>query len=213
MGPDPSNLARYVSAAVLIAASAAALFLAITGLIEERATLAIDDADADESALARTCIADPNCKGPTRLLKLAEAMATGDKSERELARKLTERALNHDDLNPGGWALISYLETTEAGTFSEAATAAMRKSLEICRLCDNRELLRWRLSYILQTWKNVPEDIREGVFEGADLLSWRYGDDQFLQEQKAFANQYGIPFADYLIQSRASIRRDVARGK
>lgn len=158
----------------------------------------IDHPDADESQISTECIENSDCDDPVVLIKLAQAMAGGDESERELSRQLLTRAINEDDQQPLAWALMSFIDSKDAGELSASALSALQTSFDLCRLCDNQELLRWRMEFVLRYWDQMPEDFRVAAAESADILRWRYDDLDFLLDQDAFALRNGIPFGDYL---------------
>ena len=197
MGANTWHLARILSAGVLCAAGAAAIFVVAQAYLDQRADRKIDLADADESAIAEACIADEACQSPSTLIKLAQAMAGGNESERALSRKLLDRAISQDNERPLAWAIMAFLDAKDAGSLSPAAITSLQRSFEICPLCDNQELLRWRLQFVLHHWDSAPEDIRKAVFEGADVLRWRYEDHDFLAEQDTYAITRSIPFDTY----------------
>ena len=198
MGANMRDFTRILSAAAISIAGLAGLVLIGLAYLTERFDGTIDHPDADESMIAQDCITDTACKNPATLIKLAQAMAGGNESERELSRQLLTRAIEEDALRPLAWALMSYIDTKDAGQVTPSAIAALQRSIEICRLCDNQDLLRWRLEFVIRHWDSIPEDLRLAVIEGADLLRWRYEDTDFLEEQDLYALRHAVPYAETL---------------
>lgn len=176
------------------------ILLAFT-ILQHRTTASFSGADSTLTAEGAECLGDNRCRSPYRLIRLAEHMSAGSIEDARIAKKLIEKALIADDLQPGAWALHSYLETKIAGVFTDAAAESLRKSVKICPLCNNQNLLQWRLQYVLHNWGEVPEDLRTDVFAGADLLRWWYLDHDFLGQQERYAAARNIPYLEY----RASI--------
>ena len=198
MGANTSDLTQKLSAGVLGLAGLAGLILVVLAYTGQHMHGELDHPDADESVISQECIEDPSCEDPTILIRLAQAMAGGNESERELSRQLLTRAIENDDLQPLAWAIMSFLDAKDAGKMTPQAISALQKSVEICRLCDNQDLLQWRLEIVLRNWEEMPEELRLAAFEGADVLRWRYEDDAFLTEQEQFALRQSVPFAAYM---------------
>ena len=198
MGANKQGLIRNLSAGAIGVAGFVGLMMIAFAYFGQKMNGEIDHPDADESVISQECVSDPSCDNPTILIKLAQAMSGGNESERELARQLLERAMEEDQLQPLAYAIMSYLHTKDAGELTSEAIAALQRSVEICRLCDNQELLRWRLEFVLRNWEAMPEDLRQAATEGADVLRWRYEDEEFLAEQDAYALRNAVPFTEYV---------------
>ena len=198
MAANKRALSRILSAGTLGIAGIAGLMMITFAYLGQKMNGDIDHPDADESLISQECLSDPSCDNPTILIRLAQAMAGGNESERELAKQLLERAIKKDELQPLAYVIMSYLHAKDAGALTPEAIAALQRSVEICRLCDNQELLRWRLEFVLRNWEAIPEDLRQAAIEGADVLRWRYEDEEFLAEQDAFALRNSVPFIEYI---------------
>lgn len=118
---------------------------------------------------------------------------------------LLERALAVDPHHPDAWSLLAFLRAREASEFTDLAASALRESNERCSLC-NRAELKWRLTFTLRHWDQVPEDLRISAFIGADFLRWWYLESEFLRQVGRSAIEMEIPFGDYRRMVRTPVR-------
>jgi len=172
------------------------IFLAFT-ILQNRTTASLGSSNDTLEAESTECLTDAGCRSPYRLIRMAEYLSAGDQDDAKIAKKLVEKALIADELQPGAWALHAFLETKIAGIFTDAAARSLRESVKICPLCNNQSLLQWRLQFVLHNWDEVPEDLKAEVFEGADLLRWWYQDYEFLSQQEKYAVVRNIPYLEY----------------
>jgi hypothetical protein len=150
----------------------------------------------DAVSLAENILENDRQASPETLVSLAERLVSLGPQQDGRAATLLDRALEVDSGRPYAWTLLAYIETRRSGSFSPRAREAFARSLEVCPLCE-RDLLRWRLEFIITHWDEVPASIRADVFKGADFLRWWHLDAAFLQTQKERAAARGIPFSDY----------------
>ena len=200
------SIVRLVCGTLLLAAGIAAVTITGFAFIDRSSVRSLQAGAPEIGILATECL-EPDARCSTsKLIKLADFLIAGDEIDQAKAHKLVRNALENDEQHAGAWALLAYLETVKSSAFTDDAADAMRNSILYCPLCDNKDLLRWRLSFTLQVWDEVPEDIRAKVFEGADLLRWWHLDYDFLEEQGNFARRRGIPFDFYRSQVNTPVR-------
>lgn len=142
---------------------------------------------------------------PEYLIRLAEELVAKGPENDETARALLTRALEIDEGRPFAWTLLAFVETRRTGRFNEDAKQAFDRSLEVCPYCE-KDLLRWRLEFIISHWDDVSAETRDRVFRGADFLRWWYMDHEFLQTQKERAAARGIPFVAYQRAVNSKVR-------
>ncbi len=177
------------------------VFLALVALAVREwlvldAEFRIGHSTLDAVSLAQEISEEGRSVSPETLVSLAEQLVALGPDHDDEARELLLRALERDEGRPYAWTLLAFVETRRTGTFSADARDALARSLEVCPLCE-KELLRWRLEFVITHWDEVPASIRAEVFRGADFLRWWHLDAEFLQIQKERAAARGIPFADY----------------
>lgn len=153
--------------------------------------LLVQSSDASISAkLASSTFATANADDLEALSELALIVEPENVARSlDLARKAVEKQSDR----PFVWARIAWLESQIAGAPNPAAVEALRKSMDLCPLCD-QELIRWRFNFVLGHWKTMPDDIRRRAFEQADILRWRGSNAEFLAEMRVKATQAGIPY-------------------
>ena len=199
MNPDNDQTARKFSLVTLLAgvilfgcflASGASFISAVS--INSLAFLSKAELGAEQEKVAKA----PNSYHPHYLVALAEETLQQDSALDIQNIKLIQVALEKDAGDSFTWANLSFLKTRQAGKLNQEATQALRKSIELCRLCDP-SLLKWRLQYVLATWDNAPEDVRLAVFEGADILRWWHLEYDYLTELREKWERAGIPFQTY----------------
>lgn len=142
---------------------------------------------------------------PDILLAAADALMPEDAVNAALSARLVEQALSGNAQQPFAWARLAYFDTLKDGRLTPSAIEAFRTSIEQCGYCD-RELLRWRLLFVLQHWDEMPEDIRLTVFQGADFLRWWHLDHKFLRQTSQVAEAASIPFKTYQRQVGTPVR-------
>ncbi len=208
MEPSAYSLVRYFSAAIIFLAGAVAIAVSVTVYKDYKteSSLKAEEFDAQQASL--DCLADKHCGPSSFHLKLASELDFGDDKQRELASRLANRAADIDPNDPETWTLIARLEAQNAGGMSPQASDALRRSIELCWVCDNQDLLRERLELVLKNWDTAPEDVRIAAFEGAELLRWKYQDEDFLTAQDDFAVLKNIPFDAYIKQMAAPMKPD-----
>lgn len=129
------------------------------------------------------------------MIAAAEGLAAEPGNETRAAA-LLDRALAMDPRQPHAFALRAAIEVQQNKPLNAAAIEALRQSFLSCPFCE-KELLKWRLEFVLQHWKEVPEDIRIMAFQGADVLRWWHLDYEYLEEIMLEAEAEGIPFSAY----------------
>jgi hypothetical protein len=118
---------------------------------------------------------------------------------------LLERAFAADPYHPTVWSLLAYLRVRHANEFSEAAASALREANQRCTLC-NRAELKWRLTFTLSNWEQMPEDLRMSAFIGADFLRWWYLEYDYLNQIRDSAQALSIPFDEYRRKVNSPVR-------
>ncbi|MEM5516229.1 hypothetical protein WNY37_04660 [Henriciella sp. AS95] len=185
----PSLLVRIAVSAMTLGAA----FVCVVSIRDGRHANAIS-ADGISTADAAELL---ESEGPSHLMfAAANTLDPDDAAERGLAIKLLQSGLSASPYDSSALARLSYLQTREAGQLTSAAAENLQKSIEQCGFCD-RELLRWRLQFVLENWRDTPEQIRRKVFEGAEFLRWWHSDHAFLAEARAYAKRRLIPFNQY----------------
>jgi hypothetical protein len=133
---------------------------------------------------------------------ISEIALSGD--DLKLALENARKAVEADPGRAFVWARLAYLETEQAGQVNSAALNALGRSIDGCPLCDE-ELIRWRFSYVLANWPQIPEDLRHRTFETADILRWTGRNADFLAEMRIKSMAAGVPFDQY----RAAVKSPV----
>ena len=185
----PQILIRCAATALLAGAGA----IAIASLKDE----------LDTTRIVRQGIALSEVSTMTRsdrpsylLFAAADALDPHVETERRLGIELLQAGLDKSPHHSGALARLAYLQTLEDGRFSRQAAETLSKSISECGYCD-RDLIRWRLQFVLQNWQDTPEQLRISVVEGADFLRWWHADHEFLADAHAFARAELIPFKQY----------------
>jgi|GEM_PF-1532135 len=174
----------------------ALLALAVREWLVLDAESRVGSADLDAVSLAQEISEEGRSVTPETLVSLAERLVELGPDHDDRAREFLLRALARDEGRPYAWTLLAFVETRRTGMFSAEARDAFARSVQVCPLCE-KDLLRWRLEFVITHWDEVPASIRADVFQGADFLRWWHLDADFLQTQKERAAARGIPFADY----------------
>lgn len=200
--PGANNLAHAGRLIVLLAFLSAAAVICLVVIADSLRASEIQQRGIERNAAAALLTANAP---PAVMLAAAERLDPEDGSAVQLARDLTRRALSRNRHQPLGWASLAHFETRLSGAPNEAALNAFQVSLRQCAYCD-RDLLRWRLGYVLRYWDDIPEDIRLEVFRGGDFLRWWHLDNRFLAEARQLAEAQGIPFTDYQREVGTSVR-------
>ena len=185
-----------LKASFLVAAISFTIWSSATTLETLSRIEAIESGALDVQAHAQSLIDSEKVENAKEWTATGRALIEKDQSSDDLAIRLLERALLHDQYAYHAWALLSYAHTRAAGAFNTSAADALRHSIQYCPLCD-ASLLRWRLLFVIENWSETPEHIRDSVFEGADLLRWWHLDGEFLASARLTAQQKGIPFDEY----------------
>jgi hypothetical protein len=120
-------------------------------------------------------------------------LSPADEAAAYLAAK---KAVELDPSRAFAWAILAYVEARQAGELSQPAIDALARSMEACPLCD-QDLIRWRFNFLLNYWKDAPEELRRKAFEQADILRWVGQNAEFLAEMRYKAGLAGIPFDAY----------------
>ncbi|MEM9178106.1 MAG: hypothetical protein AAGA89_00280 [Pseudomonadota bacterium] len=126
----------------------------------------------------------------------AELLARHHPEETALSVSLLQRALENSPDDAHSWALLSFLEKKKSGAYTQDAEASLRRSFDVCPYCD-RDLLRWRFTFVLDNWEAASEDSKLAAFSGADFLRWWYLDYDFLHQVREASLARQIPFDTY----------------
>lgn len=161
--------------------------------------------EAEASKAASRLLSNLSVEHPGEWIAAATALSSASPQNDGRSIDLLERALAVAPDDASAWALLSFLYARQSGSFTPAAENALRESNTRCPLC-NKALLQWRLTYTLQHWDQVPEDVRMSAFKGADFLRWWYSDHDFLSEVGQSARARGIPFNDYRRKVNTKVR-------
>ncbi|WP_084395818.1 hypothetical protein [Henriciella aquimarina] len=192
---------------ILLYAATCAAIVAAAGLglslILEQSRIADIERGALTTAEARDLIGTG--QSPALLLAAADSLRLQEQDDIETARTLTAEALERQPAQPVAWARLAYYEAALAGGLNEEALSALQTSIRQCGYCD-KDLMRWRLGFILNHWADTPEAVRLDVFRGAEFLRWWHIDGAFLAEAHQKANGLGIPFREYQKAVVTSVR-------
>ena len=142
---------------------------------------------------------------PDRLVAYAMQLPVEDGESLEEATALVENALQKNPDMPFAWALLAYFDSRSENGLGERGLEALRESYSRCLVC-NRELIHWRLEFVLANWPKVTEDIRMSAFESADFLRWWYLEYEYLADLRTAAQGAGIPFAAYQRKINTPVR-------
>ncbi len=123
----------------------------------------------------------------------------------ELGYRAVRFAASKDAKRAYVWARFAYLEVARTGEVSQNVVAGIWKSMEACPLCD-LALVRWRFSFVLEHWDDMPERVRRTAFEHADLLRWSGEDAEFLAEMRTKSKFAGIPYDEFRAQVETPVR-------
>lgn len=168
---------------------------------------AVESGKLDPMAHALSLAGRNQVSHPGEWVATARAIDDNTSAQNETAIALLRAALAEDERDPGAWAHLSFLLTRQAGSFSEEAQAALRKSVELCPYCET-SLLKWRFTFVLSNWDNVPEDLRMAAFSGADLLRWWHLEYDFLADVRTEALALGIPYDEYRTRIDTPMRKN-----
>lgn len=135
-------------------------------------------------------------KNPREWIVLASILSANGSEADEISIALLERALAVDPYHPDAWSLLAFLRTRSSNQFTDSAATALRESNRRCTLC-NRAELKWRLTFTLRHWDQMPYDLRMSAFIGADFLRWWYSESEFLNKVRKSAKEMEIPFDEY----------------
>lgn len=133
---------------------------------------------------------------PEELIALVERVSADPDQDPAISMDLLRRALAINPRLPEVHAKLAHLETEQAGRPTEAAIEHLEASFWDCPYCD-RDLLRWRLAFVVMYWQDMPEEVRLQAFAGADVLRWWYLDYAFLEQIGKEALAKGIAFNAY----------------
>ena len=142
---------------------------------------------------------------PERLIAQAVRIAGSETGDLDRATAFVEAALDKNPDQPYAWALLAYLDARSESGLGEVGLNALRRSYALCLVC-NRDLIHWRLEFILANWPRVSEDIRLSAFESADFLRWWYLEYDYLARLRQTAHEAGIPFAAYQRKINTPVR-------
>ncbi|MFN3213526.1 MAG: hypothetical protein ACE37M_10500 [Henriciella sp.] len=168
--------------------------------ISELQTTNVGASEAAERLRSSTVVEHPG-----EWIAVATALSTESAQNDARSIDLLERALAEAPDDASAWALLSFLHTRQSGSFTPAAENALRESNARCPMC-NKALMQWRLTFTLQHWDQVPEDVRMSAFEGADFLRWWYSDHDYLRQVGNSAKARGIPFNEYRRKVNTKVR-------
>ena len=132
----------------------------------------------------------------SKWIETANLISAQSNANDDLAIDLLEAALAVDPAHPDAWALLSFLNTRQAGRYTDASEQALQTSIKLCGYCD-KALLKWRFTYVLQHWDAVSEDTRMAAFSGADFLRWWHLEYEYLGRLRRQSLARNIPFDEY----------------
>ncbi|MBI1359039.1 MAG: hypothetical protein GC155_02020 [Alphaproteobacteria bacterium] len=125
--------------------------------------------------------------------------------QREASLRLMKQAVAVDPSRAFAWSNIAWLETEAAGRATPDAAKALTASMDACPLCD-LGLVRWRFSFVLAHWNEMPESVRRAAFDQADILRWRGDNTEFLAAMRVKATAAGIPYDTYRNSVKTPVR-------
>jgi hypothetical protein len=160
---------------------------------------------ADATAVATKLAAPASSRTPDEQEVLSELALLLDPANADQAMAAAKDAVTLDADRPFVWARIAWLESEKAHGVNAASLDALKRSMELCPLCD-QSLVRWRFNFVLAHWNATPDDLRHKAFEQADILRWRGDNAEFLAEMRVKALQAGIPFDEYRMAVNTPVR-------
>lgn len=187
---------RLLSSAFIIAAIIVSARLALQNSQSLQRANDLNQGRLDPVEHADTLLKRSVASFPVEWTETASLVSETSAINDEKAIRLLETALAAEPNDPGAWALLAFLRTRQAGSYSQAAEEALDTSIQICPLCS-KSLLRWRLTFVLQHWVDVSEQTRLAVFSGADLLRWWHLDYEYLAKVRTDALARGIEYDVY----------------
>ena len=189
-------ISAAASAALIAAALIAGLGLTGLALRDHHRQSAIEAGRIEPLAHAKSLLSGERSAPPTHFIRLAERLVAYGDAHDDLAASLLREGLSRRPSDGEAWALLAYVETRRAGRFNLAAQDALKQSVAACPYCD-RDLLRWRLEFVLRHWEETPRGLRMAAFSGADVLRWWHLDSAWLLEMRTAAMRRGIDFDGY----------------
>ncbi|MBU6319689.1 MAG: hypothetical protein KGS00_08555 [Alphaproteobacteria bacterium] len=136
----------------------------------------------------------------------SELVLAADPLATDLAALASEQVLERDSARPFVWARLAYSLSQSATAGGEPlpdrAVEALGRSMELCPVCSP-DLVRWRFSFVLAHWSDIPDSLRRQAFRDSELLRRSGEDAEFFADLRAMARREGIPFDAY--------REDAAR--
>lgn len=200
-----SRSIKLISSALIVAALAVGVWLAWSQSQSMKRISQLQQGALDPVAHAQSLLATQRADKSAEWVETASAIADQSADHDALAIQLLKAALAENPYFPRGWALLAFLHTRDAGSFTAEAERALERSIEVCPLCS-KELLRWRLTFVLEHWTNVSEDTRVAAFVGADLLRWWHLDYEYLSRVRTEALGRGIAFDTYRKKVNSPVR-------
>ncbi len=183
------------TAAIALALSAGLWFAALT-LHDHKQQLAIEAGATEPLAQAQTFLSGDEFAPATHFIRLAEVLSGEGDAHDDIAARLLREGLARRPSDGEAWALLAFVETRRAGRFNLAAQDALKQSMAVCPYCD-RDLMRWRLEFVLRHWEETPRGLRIAAFSGADVLRWWHLDSEWLGQIRTAAIRRGIDFDGY----------------
>ncbi len=195
---------RAVASAFIIFALAGVVISALNLVDISRVSTIRDASETDVVALAAR-LEHKHELPPSIEVEIAEKLGAQSAENASLAATYLRRALAKNENKPFAWAYLAYLESRIDGELNEASATALKRSIELCPLCDP-ELLKWRLEFVLFHWDAAEEGLRVAAFEGADVLRWWYLEYDYLDDVRDRSEQAGIPFSLYQRKVGSNVR-------
>lgn len=133
---------------------------------------------------------------PELLTATAEQLIAQGPGHDETAIALLGKAIGTDPRQPFALAQLAFAQTRLAGVLTPQAQEHLARSFEACPLCQ-KDIVRWRLEFVLGHWEQSSEALRLAAFRGGDLLRWWHLEYEELEALRLEAEAQGIPFRAY----------------
>ena len=154
-------------------------------------------AQASDAAIVQKLAERPPKMAPADYYETLGELALQVKPQQpEAALRLMLHAVSIDPSRAFAWSNIAWLQTQAARRVTPDALKALEASMQACPLCDPA-LIRWRFSFVLANWNDIPEQVRRTAFEQADMLRWSGDNTEFLAGMRVKATAAGIPYDAY----------------
>lgn len=189
-----------------------ALALAVFGLSSSLHTMsadmrisAVQSGQMTAEGAATRLLQEGGVKNSREWISVASVLSAEGRENDPISITLLERVLELDPHHPNAWSLLAFLRARKANAFTDGAASALREASKRCKLC-NRAELKWRLTFTLSNWEQMPEDLRMSAFIGADFLRWWYLEYAYLNQIRESAQALSIPFDEYRRKVNSPVR-------